>query len=59
MHSFMSLIGEQVLPATSVNRTVGIIVWVGVIVFTLAFFVLSWTKLGSARPLVKLSLIHI
>lgn len=53
MHSFMSLLGEQVLPATSVNRTVGIIVWVGVIVFTLAFFVLSWTKLGSARPLVK------
>jgi len=53
MHSFISLIGEQVLPVTSVNRSVGIIVWVGVIVFTLAFFVLSWTKLGSARPLVK------
>lgn len=53
MQSFMMLLGEKVLPATSINRTVGVIVWVGVIVFTLAFFVLSWTKLGRAKPLVK------
>ena len=53
MSSFMMLLAERVLPATSINRTVGIIVWVGVIVFTLAFFVLSWTRLGNAKPLVK------
>ena len=53
MSSFMMLLAEQVLPATSINRTVGVIVWVGVIVFTLAFFVLSWTRLGNAKPLVK------
>ena len=53
MSSFMMLLAERVLPTTSINRTVGIIVWVGVIVFTLAFFVLSWTRLGNAKPLVK------
>ena len=53
MSSFVMLLAEQVLPATSINRTVGVIVWVGVIVFTLAFFVLSWTRLGNAKPLVK------
>ena len=53
MPSFMILLGEQVLPITSINRTVGVIVWVGAIVFTLAFFILSWTRLGNAKPLVK------
>jgi len=53
MSSFVMLLAEQVLPTTSINRTVGVIVWVGVIVFTLAFFVLSWTRLGNAKPLVK------
>ena len=53
MSSFVMLLAERVLPSTSINRTVGVIVWVGVIVFTLAFFVLSWTRLGNAKPLVK------
>ncbi len=53
MQTLLILLGDRVQPITSVNQTVGVIVWIGMIVFTVAFFVLSWTKLGSARPLVK------
>ena len=47
------LFAEQATPTTSINRTVGVIVWVGLIVFSIAFFVLSWTRLGNAKPLIK------
>ena len=31
------LFAEQATPTTSVNRTVGVIVWVGLIVFSIAY----------------------
>ncbi len=36
-----------------VSQTTGTIVWIGLLILTIAFFVMSWTKLGHGRPLVK------
>ena len=36
-----------------VSQTTGTIVWIGLLILTIAFFVMSWTKLGQGRPLVK------
>jgi hypothetical protein len=36
-----------------VSQTTGTIVWIGLLMLTIAFFVMSWTKLGHGRPLVK------
>ena len=53
MNRFILLIAEQTIPTTAVNRTVGLIVWIGLLVLTVAFLALSWTRLGAARPLAK------
>lgn len=53
MNRFILLIAEQAIPTTAVNRTVGLIVWIGLLVLTAAFLALSWTRLGAARPLAK------
>ena len=39
--------------APMVSQTTGTIVWIGSLILTIAFFVMSWTKLGQGRPLVK------
>ena len=39
--------------APLINQTVGMIVWIGLFALTIAFFVMSWTRVGQARPLVK------
>nr|MCS5629702.1 hypothetical protein [Pirellulaceae bacterium] len=36
-----------------ISQTTGTIVWIGLLILTIAFFVMSWTKLGQGRPLVK------
>ena len=36
-----------------VSQTTGTIVWIGLLILTIAFFVMSWTRLGQGRPLVK------
>jgi hypothetical protein len=36
-----------------VSHATGTIVWIGLLILTIAFFVMSWTKLGQGRPLVK------
>ena len=36
-----------------VSQTTGTIVWIGLLILTIAFFVMSWTKLGQGRPLTK------
>ena len=53
MNRFILLIAEQAIPTTAVNRTVGLIVWIGLLVLTVAFLALSWARLGAARPLAK------
>ena len=39
--------------APIVSQTTAAIVWIGLLILTVAFFVMSWTKLGQGRPLVK------
>jgi len=39
--------------APIVSQTTATIVWIGLLILTIAFFVMSWTKLGQGRPLVK------
>ena len=47
------LLATSEYSAPIVSQTTGTIVWIGLLILTIAFFVMSWTKLGHGRPLVK------
>ena len=48
-----SLLATPEYSAPIISQTTGAIVWIGLLILTIAFFVMSWTKLGQGRPLVK------
>ena len=47
------LIAVNWLQLPGLSPTVGAIVWVGMVILAIALLVLSWTRLGQAKPLTK------
>ena len=51
--SVLTLVGVNWFRLPGLSPTVGAIVWVGMVILTIALVVLSWTRLGQAKPLTK------
>ena len=51
--SALTLVGVNWFRLPGLSPTVGAIVWVGMVILTIALVVLSWTRLGQAKPLTK------